>query len=149
MKTRYTPLVNVKKNIMNRSEQVLQNANAKLNTAREALESSFEELQTIETPQTGNIQEFLSARTLLDAQRSLIKHNEEWVNFAKNEILEAKEQLKIDSIEYEKFNYLELEEIKRILKEKKIKEAKDLDEIALMTYEMKNSKSESQYGENF
>ena len=147
MKTRYSPLVSVKKNIMQKSEQALQSANANLNTASEALKISLLELHTIETPQTGNIQEFLSARTLLDAQRSVITHNEEWIAFAQKEIVEAKEKLKQDSIEYEKFNYLELEEVKRILNEIKLKEAKELDEVALMTYEIKQKKLKNQFGE--
>ena len=147
MKTRYSPLVSVKKNIMQKSERVLQSANVNYYNAKEALEISLQELHTIETPQTGNIQEFLSARTLLDAQRSVISHNEEWMHFAHREIEEAKEQLKKDSIEFEKFNYLELEEIKKILKEKKIKESKDLDEVALMTYDIKQKKLKSQLGE--
>ncbi len=147
MKTRYSPLVSVKKNIMQKSERVLQSANANFNNAKEALEISLQELHTIKTPQTGNIQEFLSARTLLDAQRNVITHNEEWMQFAHRKIEEAKEQLKKDSIEYEKFNYLELEEIKRVMKERKIQEGKDLDEVALMTYGMKHKKNKSQIGE--
>ncbi len=147
MKTRYSPLVSVKKNIMQHSERVLQGANSNLHSAQEALKTSLLELHTIKTPQTGNIQEFLSARTLLDAQRSLISHNQEWIHYALHEIKEAKQQLKKDSIEYEKFNYLELEEIKKILKKKRMREAKDLDEVALMTYEMKQKKQKSQFGE--
>ena len=137
MKTRYTSLVSVKKNLMQKSERALQSANANLQSAMSALELSFTELSSIETPTTGQISEFLSSRVLLDAQRNLIKHNEEWVLFTKKEIEEAQEQLKKDMIEYEKFNYLELQEIKDILHKRKIQEAKDLDEIALMTYDKK------------
>jgi len=138
MKTRYTSLVSVKKNIMQRSEQVLQSANANLNSALIALEISLEELGELHTPKSGQISDFLSHRSLLDSQRVVITHNQEWVSFARNEINQAKEQLKLDTIEFEKFNYLEVQEIKEILLKRKIQEAKDLDEIALMTYD-KNS----------
>ena len=140
MKTRYTPLVSVKKNTMQKSERVLQSANANLNSAVIALEISYSELHNISTPQTGQITEFLSARTLLDTQRAMIKHNEEWVEFAKNEIVQAKKQLKFDMVEFEKFNYLELEEVKKVLNEIKIQEAKELDEVALMTYAKKKNR---------
>lgn len=140
MKTRYSPLVSVKKNIVQKSEQLLQSATARLESAKEALQTSLLELHTIEMPQSGNIQNFLSARTLLDAQRALISQNEEWIIYAKREVEEAREQLKKDSIEFEKFNYLQLEEIKRVLKERKLQEAKELDEVALMTYEIKQKK---------
>ena len=138
MKTRYSSLVGVKKNIMQRSEQTLQSANANLNSALMALETSLEELGLLHTPKSGQISDFLSHRTLLDSQRVVITHNQEWVAFARNEINQAKEQLKLDTIEFEKFNYLEIQEIKEILHKRKIEEAKELDEIALMTYNKKN-----------
>ena len=40
-------------------------------------------------------------------------------------------------IEYEKFKYLDLQEIKKIIKKQKMLEAKELDEVALMTYARK------------
>jgi flagellar biosynthesis chaperone FliJ len=123
--------------MMQKSEQALQSANATLKSAMRALEESFEGLNSIESPTSGSISIFLSSRVLLDAQRAVIQNNEEWVLFAKKKILEAREQLQKDTIEYEKFNYLELQEIKDILKKRKIQEAKDLDEIALMTYDRK------------
>ncbi|MDQ7066518.1 MAG: flagellar export protein FliJ [Sulfurimonas sp.] len=113
---------------------MLQSANANLSSALMALELSFSELQNIPSPTSGQISEFLSARTLLDSQRAIIQHNQEWAEFARNEIKNAQEKLKLDMIEYEKFNYLELEEIKKILLKQKHEEAKELDEIALMTY---------------
>ena len=143
MKTKYSSLVSVKKNIMQKSEQVLQSKNATLFSAKEALENSIKSLSEIETPQSGNISEFLASRTLLDSQRGLIKHNEEWVSFANGEVLMAKEQLKQDMIEYEKFNYLELQEIKEALKKRQHEESKELDEIALMTYENNKKQKEA------
>lgn len=137
MRTRYSSLVNVKKNIMQKSERLLQSKNAVLHNAQEALESSIKLLQDIEPPKKGIIADFLSSRALLDTQRSLIKHNEEWVAFASREVEHAKEQLKRDMIEYEKYQYLELQEIEAIKKKEKIKEAKELDEIALLTFGVK------------
>jgi len=134
MKTRYTSLVSVKKNIMQKSEGTFKSANEILNNALSALKISFNALNDIETPLRGRMPEFLASRMLLDAQRELITHNEEWVEFAKRETESAKEQLKFDTIEYEKFNYLELQEIKEQIKRSKFLEAKELDEIALMTY---------------
>ncbi len=134
MKTRYTSLVSVKKDIMQKSERVLQSANANLNSALVALELSLIELKNIPSPTTGQISDFLASRTLLDSQRVIIQHDQEWAEFARNEIRNASAQLKLDMVEYEKFNYLELEEIKVILLKRKRDEAKELDEIALMTY---------------
>ena len=134
MKTKYSSLVGIKKDAMQKSERVLQEANANLQKAQEALRVSLYELSNISLPQHGAISEFLSSRTLLDIQRSLIKHNEEWVEFAKQQVQNAQEALKKSMIEYEKFKYLELQEIEQILKKQKIQEAKDLDEVALLSF---------------
>ncbi len=141
MKTRFTSLVHIKKNIVQKSERLLQKAHANLNKAKKALQDSLAYLQEIRPPSHGKIAEFLANRTLFDAQRAIIQHNEEWLQYTKNEVAQAKEQLKKDMIEYEKYKYLEYEEIQKALKEIKIQEAKDLDEIALMTYTNKNKEA--------
>ncbi len=138
MKTRFSPLVKIKKNVMQKSEQFLQKANSNLNSASTALELSYSSLKDVEPPRSGTMSEMLASRTLLNSQRELIKHNREWVNFAANQVNQAKKQLKLDTIEHEKFQYLELQEIKQELQKIKIKDAKELDEIALMTHNGKN-----------
>lgn len=140
MKTRFTSLVKLKKNKMKKSEEFLQKANVNLNSASTALESSYLLLKDLETPSKGSMREMLSSRVLFNSQMETIKHNKEWVDFAANQVTQAKNQLKKDMIEHEKFQYLEFEEIKNELKKRKIKEAKDLDEIALMTYTGKNNR---------
>ena len=137
MKTRFSSLVTLKKSTMDNSERVVQQANSNLKSATTALELSYESLQNIDTPKSGSMSEMVANRTLLSSQRDFITHNHEWVQFAENQLYQAKEQLKSDMIEHEKFKYLELEEIKKILKKRKIEEAKNLDEVALMTHARK------------
>jgi len=134
MKTRFSSLVTLKKNTMKKSERVVQSANADLNSAVMALEISKNSLNTIDTPESGIMSDFLASRRLLDSARDLIKHNKEWVTYSKTQVSLAKEQLKIDMVEYEKFKYLDLQEIKKIIKKQKMLEAKELDEVALMTH---------------
>ena len=138
MQTRFTPLVKLKKSTMQKSERVVQKANADLNSASMALKISYDSLKDVEAPSSGTMVDFLASRSLLDSQRGLIKHNNEWVAFAKTQVESAKEQFKLDMMEHEKFKYLELEEIKKEIKRIKVQEAKDLDEVALMTYDRKN-----------
>ena len=123
---------------MQNSEQVLQKANSNLNSATMALELSYNSLKDVEPPSRGTMSDMLASRTLLSSQRELISHNKRWVTFATSQVNEAKKQLKLDMIEHEKFQYLELQEIKQELQKRKLKEAKELDEIALMTYTEKN-----------
>jgi len=134
LNTRYTPLVKLKKSTMDKSERVVQQANADLNSASMALQISYNSLDDIDMPNTGTMSAMLASRSLLTSQRSLIQNNQEWVSFAKNQVFQAKENLKKDMIEFEKFKYLELQEIKEQIKKQKIQDAKDLDEVALMTF---------------
>jgi len=140
MKTRFSSLVTLKKSDVDKSENNLRRANADLNTASMALKISYEALGDIDMPSSGNISSLLALRALLTSQRGLIQKNKEWVSFAKNQLDFAKEKFKSDMVEYEKFKYLELEEIKKKLKEQKIKEAKELDEVALMRYGQKDKR---------
>ncbi len=137
MKTRYSPLVKLKKSTMDKSERVVQKANADLNSAVVALKLSYNSLDGIKTPTTGNMNDLLASRSLLSSQRGLIEHNKDWLTFAKKQVSSAKEQLKLDMVEYEKFKYLEFQEIKKMQYKIKTKESKELDEIALMTYDKK------------
>lgn len=140
MKTRYSSLVTLKKSTMQKSERTLQSANSDLSKANEALKLSYTSLNDLETPTGGTITELLASRTLLNSQREEIQHNKGWVDYVQNQIIQAKEKLKSDMIEYEKFKYLELQEIKKILKKQEIQDAKDLDEVALMTHAKKKGK---------
>jgi len=134
MKTRYSPLVKLKKSTMDKSERLVQQKNMELNNAINALESSYKSLEEIEQPSSGNIHNLLASRSLLTSQRDLINNNKNWVEFAREQLESAKNQFKKDMIEYEKYKYLDLEEIKKYQKELKVKEAKNLDEVALMTF---------------
>jgi flagellar export protein FliJ len=134
VKTRYSPLVKLKKSTMDKSERLVQQKNMDLNNALKALEDSYEYLEGISQPSSGNITDLLASRSLLSSQRGLIDNNKNWVNFARNQLEASKEQFKKDMIEYEKYKYLEVQEIKKHQKEIKIKESKALDEIALMTF---------------
>ena len=119
MKTRFSSLVTLKKSTMKKSERALQGANADLNSAVMALEISKNSLNSIDTPESGFMSDFLASRRLLDSGRDLIKQNKEWTKYAKNQVSLAKEQLKLDMVEYEKFKYLDLQEIKKIIKKTK------------------------------
>lgn len=134
MKTRYSPLVKLKKSTMDKSERVVHQKNLELNNAFKALEDSYEYLDTISQPSSGNMHDLLASRSLLSSQRGLIENNKNWIQFAQEQLNLAQEQFKKDMIEYEKYKYLDAQEIKKRKKEIKIKESKDLDEVALMTF---------------
>lgn len=137
MKTRFTPLVKLKKTAMDKSEGLVQKANVDLSSARAALDKSYQTLNDIISPLQGNMKDFLASRELINSARNFVKHNQEWIIYAQKQVNQAKEKLKLDTIEHEKFKYLELKEIEKELKSLKIQEMKDLDEVALMTHNKK------------
>ncbi|MCD6258691.1 MAG: flagellar FliJ family protein [Helicobacteraceae bacterium] len=137
MKTRFSSLVTLKKNTLDKSERGVQRANADLKNASDALSNSYSSLEEIMPPKSGNIGELLASHSLLASQREIISHNKQWVEYCQNQLYQAKEQFKFDMMEHEKFKYLELQERNKILKEFKIKESKELDEIASITFSRK------------
>lgn len=139
MKTRYTPLLKVKKNELDRCERELQRANQTLNDARSSLQEAYSLLATLELPKSGTIQEMLSARIFVSTQREIVEERKQWLAFASEQVVFAVEKLKVSNVEYEKFKYLDVQEIKKLVKLRTLKETKDLDEVALMTYNRKDS----------
>ena len=119
---------------MQESELELQKANARLKKAKEELQKSISDLNQLQTPTNGNMQEFLAQRTLLDAQLKLIQKNKDWVAYEERQVEFCRKKFQEDLKEYEKFKYLESEEIKKILKKQAIEESKRLDEVAIMTF---------------
>ena len=134
MQTRFTSLVKVKKNAMDRSERELQQAHFNLNQAQEALQSAYKELENTTVPQSGTMAEMLFYRHLLTSVRQNIEDKKAWLKFANEQLEASKKHFKAQSIEYEKYKYLETQEINELLKKMKLKEAKALDEVALMGY---------------
>ncbi|MDD2356904.1 MAG: flagellar export protein FliJ [Thiovulaceae bacterium] len=139
MKTRYTPLLKLKKNELDKCERELQKANHTLLSAKNSLHDAYLLLATLELPCSGTIQEMLSARSFISTQREIVKDKKNWVEFAQEQVTLAIGKLKLSNIEYEKFKYLDFEEIKKIIQLRTLQEAKDLDEIALMTHNKKGN----------
>lgn len=137
MNTRYSSLVVLKKNTVDKIERELQQLHRDLRGAENALQESKIFLESLQIPQTGTIAQIKASSLLFHSQRTQIKQNQEKIYTLESKIQQTKNNLKKEMIEYEKFKYLELEEIKKRLKEAKIAESKELDEIALMTFKRK------------
>jgi len=137
MKTRFSPIVKLKHSKMQKSEMQVQEALLRLQKAKEELQRSLEDLNELQEPTSGSMHDFLVVRTLVDAQMRLIEKNRKWVAYEEGQLKALQEQLKADMIEYEKFKYLEAQEIQKIKKEQLVREMKQLDEVAIMRYKQK------------
>ena len=139
MKTRFSSIVKYKHSKMQEDEATLQKVLARLQHAKEELARAIAGLKELQAPREGNMQNFLALRSLLDAQFRLIEKNKEWVAFEEAQVEAAREELKKSMIEYEKFKYLEAEEIKKLQQELVRKESKRLDELAMISFNQKEA----------
>lgn len=134
MKSKYTPLVKLKKKELDKCEQEVIRANLGFNNASAALEESYTFLSTLSLPANGSMGEFLQIQSMITAQHETIEQNTQALAIAKAHQLQTKRQFKKAMIEYEKFNYLQTQELEVHKAKIKKEEAKMLDEIGVITY---------------
>ena len=134
MKTRFTPLVKIKKNDLDRCERDFSRANKDKQNAQQALDDAYLQLKETSALSQGTMAQMLQERTILDIQRNIIEQKRSWLSFASEQVIQFKEILRKSAIEYEKYKYLETKEIEVILKKRAQIEAKQLDESALHSF---------------
>lgn len=137
MQTRFTPLVKVKKNLLDRCERELQQAIENEQNASIALQAAYDELENTPSPLIGIIREIRQAGLIAAAQREIIEQKRQWLDFAHTQVQLSRKTLNAAMIEYEKFKYLEAEELRKRMAERKRREASDLDEAALQVYSLR------------
>jgi flagellar biosynthesis chaperone FliJ len=137
MRTRFTSLVQIKKDALEKCELDFQQARQNMHNAQNALEQAYISLESNSIPKNGTIGNILANKMIVDVRRREIQEKHKWLDFTKKEIAFLQNKLQMLHMEYEKFRYLELEEIKQILKKQKFEESKEMDEIALAGYNLK------------
>jgi len=132
--SRYEPLVKLKKKSLDSAERALIGANNELASATDKLKFSYEELSRMTLPTQGSVGEFTQATAMIHAQHQTIEHYQNKVETAKYNQHQMRERYKAAMIDFEKFKYLEIQEMNARLKHLKAQEAKMLDEIGTMIY---------------
>jgi len=115
-------------------EQAVSSCHKTIAEIKAKIEASYEELRSLEIPQGGDFSLFRQMQLLKHRVQDEIGFNKYNLQVAENALIKAMQQLKTANIEHEKFKYLETTEIEKVLKAQKIKEAKALDEVALMMF---------------
>jgi flagellar export protein FliJ len=134
VKSKYTPLVKLKKKELDRAEQNLIRANNALTLASNELDNAYALLQSLCLPSSGTVSEFTQSQAIIQAQHHEIEQCANNVAKAQHNQHQMQEQFKAAMMEYEKFKYLELQETQAHIAKTKKEEAKMLDEIGVMTY---------------
>jgi len=134
MKTRFTPLVKIKKNSRDKCEQDLSRALQNRQNAEAALEAAYLQLQQTSSLTEGSMQQLLQERTIIDIQRKVIEEKRSWFHAASEQVVQFQKSLRQSIIQYEKFKYLETKEVEVVIKQREKAEMKSLDESALLSY---------------
>lgn len=134
MKSKYVPLVKLKKKSLDTAERALIGANNALSSASDKLNHAYEELSRMSLPTKGSVGEFTQASAMIHAQHQSIEQCQQALQTAKQRQLQMQDRFKAALIDFEKFKYLEVQEMNAQLKQLKDQEAKMLDEIGTMTY---------------
>ncbi|MDO9305971.1 MAG: flagellar export protein FliJ [Sulfuricurvum sp.] len=134
MKSKYTPLVKLKKRDLDHAERDLVSANSTLALASMALDNAYILLQSLGLPTSGTVSEFTQSQILIQAQHYEIEQCAHNLVKAQQNLSQMQQRFKNAMIEYEKFKYLELQETQAYSVKIKKEEAKMLDEIGVMTY---------------
>jgi len=134
VKSKYTPLVKLKKRELDRAESDLILANSTLTHASDALDSAYTLLSTLSLPTNGSVGELIQSQAMIQSQHYEIEQCANNLLKAQQKQLQMQHQFKSAMMEYEKFNYLEAQEAHAHLARMKKEEAKMLDEIGVMTY---------------
>jgi flagellar export protein FliJ len=140
LKTRFTPLVKIKKSDLDKCERDLSKANEDKKNAQKALDEAYRQLEQTSHIKDGTMSQFLQERAVLDIQRGVIEQKRSWLNFASQQLEQFKQRYNDSAIEYEKYKYLETQEIAKLLKIKAKAEAKQLDESALHSFMFKQER---------
>ncbi len=121
----------------------LERANKELAQKREELETLEQSGKEIELPQSGNVAVLQYTKMLKDSYRVQLQELKRKITYYEQNAYRAKYEVKNAQMEFEKFNHLHTEEIKKKLKKIEDIEAEELDEIASMRHYQANINSKA------
>jgi len=134
VKSKYTPLVKLKKKDLDKAERDLIAANNALADASGRLNRAYQTLTELSLPTHGTFAQLTQAQIMIQAQYNTIEECKIYLQEAEREQLQMQNRFKNAMMEYEKFKHLELQEAQALVSQYKKEEAKMLDEIGIMTY---------------
>ena len=124
----------MKKDLMDQCERDLLRANEVLREAEKSLHEAYEALAAAVTPTSGPATQLLQSRSMLDLQRGIVAQKRAHLAAADAEVQKAKNALRTAMKEFEKFKYLEAEEVKKMVEKEKRREQRELDEIGVQNF---------------
>ena len=134
MKTKFSQILKLKKRRVEEIENALTEVRAQKRRALREIEDILQEIASLKTPTSGSFGEMNVAFMSLSQLSNQKKSKEFEVTQIEQRIRDIQELYKEANIEFEKIQYLEDEEHKKVLEALKVQENKDMDEIANLLY---------------
>lgn len=134
MNTKFSQLVKLNKQKMDKVEQSLRKNAQEIFFKHEEVAALIKELSSLQEPKEGVYQNFLNFAHQKEDYRRMIDEKTAEIARLKKERQQLQELFKIRNIEYEKAKYLNNLELKKMLEDAKRKENKNMDEISVMLY---------------
>ena len=138
MKSKFTSIVRVKKQEMDKVEAKLAVARLNVRNFEENLVHLRARLEEFCLPKSGNICELKENLEFIKITRQELNVCKESLEMAKKEVSHYEHKYKNANLEYEKMKYLEKEEFKKEIKRIQKAEALALDEFAVMKFTAKS-----------
>ncbi|WP_169764544.1 flagellar export protein FliJ [Campylobacter mucosalis] len=134
MPSKFTPIVRVKKQALDKIEIKLIRAKNDLSKYNFELSIAKDEINRHQMPKSGDVSELRQSLEILKIMNASLKELKEKIELTQREVAHFTYQYKNANLEYEKVKYLEEEEIKLDLKKKKRAEELMLDEFATIKF---------------
>jgi len=132
MKTKFDGVVKVKKQQVERIENDIRKINKSILELNREIEELKDSLLLFTLPKTGTFNKIKQIKESQNIIKNQIQNLENQIVILQNRKNELLNELKKANIDYEKMKYLQNEEIKKALKELKLKESREMDEIAIL-----------------
>ena len=132
MKTKFDGVVKVKKQQVERIENDIRKINKSILELNREIEELKDSLLLFTLPKTGTFSKIKQIKESQNIIKNQIQNLENQIVILQNRKNELLNELKKANIDYEKMKYLQNEEIKKALKELKLKESREMDEIAIL-----------------
>ena len=132
MKTKFDGVVKIKKQQVERIENDIRKINKSILELNREIEELKDSLLLFTLPKTGTFNKIKQIKESQNIIKNQIQNLENQIVILQNRKNELLNELKKANIDYEKMKYLQNEEIKKALKELKLKESREMDEIAIL-----------------
>jgi flagellar export protein FliJ len=134
MTTKFSQLAKLRKQKLESIEIEIAIANRQKRDALSNIQRLNEEINLVVIPKKGNFSEISICNDAIRSVSLRKKAQEELIVSIDKHLEELQKAYKSANIEYEKIKYLEERELQKRIKQIKLKESKELDEIANMLY---------------